>query len=233
MSIAFERVVVEVPTIAEPGGADRLRILEDTSLDLAEQRIAFIGANGSGKSTLARLINGLVQPTSGRVRVNGRDVAKHGREVRRQVAFSFTDPAAQLVMPTVIEDVALSLRRHHRDAGARMDAARAVLDAYGLAGLDDRSVHVLSGGQRQLLALAGVLATEPTVLVADEPTTLLDLRNARMVGDLLMGLPQQLVLVTHDLELAARCDRAICLEGGRVIADGVPGDVIETYRSLR
>ncbi len=82
-----------------------------------------------------------------------------------------------------------------------------MLERYGLAELADRSVHSLSGGQRQLLAVAGVLATEPDVLVADEPTTLLDLRNTRAIADLLFGLPQQLVLVTHDLDLALRCER--------------------------
>jgi biotin transport system ATP-binding protein len=92
-------------------------------------------------------------------------------------------------------------------------------------------VHTLSGGQRQLLALAGVLATGPDVLVADEPTTLLDLRNTREVADLLFALPQQLLLVTHDLDLARRCERALLVEAGRVVADGPPAEVVDTYRS--
>nr|WP_218851966.1 ABC transporter ATP-binding protein [Nocardioides panaciterrulae] len=206
-------------------------ILDETSLTLTEQRIALIGPNGSGKSTLARLVNGLVTPTTGRVVVDGLDVAEEGRAVRRRVAFAFTDPAAQLVMPTAVEDVALSLRRTHRDKAARRRAALAVLASYGLEGLADRSVHALSGGQRQLLALAGVLATEPAVLVADEPTTLLDLGNSRRVGDLLLALPQQLLLVTHDLELAARCERALVVEGGRVVFDGAAEAAVARYRA--
>ena len=148
------------------------------------------------------------------------------------MGFVFTDPAAQLVMPTAVEDVALSLRRTHRDKGVRRRAALQVLADAGLDGLGDRSVHGLSGGQRQLLALAGVLATAPSLLVADEPTTLLDLGNSRRVGDLLLGLPQQLVLVTHDLELAARCDRALLVTDGRVVADGPAGEVVAHYRDL-
>ena len=140
------------------------------------------------------------------------------------------DPAAQLVMPTVVEDVALSLRRHVKDKTERKRAALEVLGRYGLEPLADRSVHSLSGGQRQLLALAGVLATDPAIVVADEPTTLLDLRNTRVVADLLFGLTQQLVLVTHDLDLALRCDRALLVEDGRVVADGAPGEVVDTYR---
>jgi biotin transport system ATP-binding protein len=224
--IVLDRVVVRVPT-----ADDDAVILRETSLTLTEQRIAVIGANGSGKSTLARLLNGLVTPSSGTVTVDGLDVAREGRAVRRKVAFSFTDPAAQLVMPTALEDVALSLRRTHRDKGVRRDAAYAILDSFGLADLSDQSVHTLSGGQRQLLALAGVLATGPDVLVADEPTTLLDLANTRRVGDLLLSLPQQVVLVTHDLELAAGCERGIVVADGAVTFDGPAGSAVDHYRA--
>ena len=96
-------------------------------------------------------------------------MSEHGAEVRRRVAFVFTDPAAQLVMPTAAEDVALSLRRTHKGREARRKAAVEVLRRFGLEELADRSVHTLSGGQRQLLALAGVLATDPSIVVADEP----------------------------------------------------------------
>ena len=229
MSIELDRVVVRAET---PGGpAPEVVVLRETTLELTEHRVALIGPNGSGKSTLARLVNGLVEPTSGRVVVDGLDVARKGREVRRRVGFVFTDPSAQLVMPTVVEDVALSLRHQVRDREERTAAARVALASYGLEELADRSVHTLSGGQRQLLALAGVLATDPSILVADEPTTLLDLRNARMIGDRLLALPQQLVLATHDLELALRCDRALLLEDGGVVADGPPAEVVAHYRS--
>lgn len=214
-------------TVGTPDG-DRV-VLAPTTLELTEQRIGIIGANGSGKSTLARLVNGLVAPSGGRVLVDGVDVARDGAGVRRRVAFCFTDPAAQLVMPTCLEDVELSLRRHERDGARRREQARAVLDRFGLGAHADVSVHALSGGQKQLLALAGVLATEPDVLVADEPTTLLDLANTRRVGDLLFSLDQQLLLVTHDLELARRCDRVIVVEDARVRFDGAADAAVEDY----
>ncbi len=227
----MSRIELHDVTVRLPTSDGEVDVLGPTALTLTEQRIALVGANGSGKSTLARLLNGLVTPTTGRVVVDGLDVATDGAAVRRRVGFCFTDPAAQLVMPTVVEDVALSLRRRHPDRHERRRAALAVLEQHGLAGLADRSVHALSGGQRQLLALAGVLATGPEVVVADEPTTLLDLRNSREVADLLFSLPQQLVLVTHDLDLALRCERALLVEGGEVVADGTPADVVATYRS--
>ncbi len=213
-------------------GEGDLVILQPTTLDLTEHRIALIGANGSGKSTLARLVNGLAEPSQGTVVVDGLDVAEHGAEVRRRVAFVFTDPAAQLVMPTAAEDVALSLRRAHRHKVERREAAVGVLRRFGLEELADRSVHTLSGGQRQLLALAGVLATDPSIVVADEPTTLLDLANTRLIGDLLFDLEQQLLLVTHDLDLAVRCDRALVVDGARVVFDGDPEQAVAHYRSL-
>ncbi|WP_372729753.1 energy-coupling factor ABC transporter ATP-binding protein [Nocardioides sp.] len=204
-------------------------VLAPTTLELTERRIGIIGANGSGKSTLARMLNGLVVPTTGQVLVDGLDVATYGAKVRQQVAFCFTDPAAQLVMPTCIEDVELSLRRHEKNARRRRRRAQEVLERFGLGEHTDVSVHALSGGQKQLLALAGVLATEPRVLVADEPTTLLDLANTRRVTDLLFGLEQQLVLVTHDLELAARCDRVIVVEDARVRFDGPADAAVADY----
>ena len=107
-----------------------------------------------------------------------------------------------------------------------------VLAANGLDEHAHDSVHSLSGGQRQLLALAGVLATEPTIVVADEPTTLLDRANTRRVADALLGLSQQLLLVTHDLDLAARCDRVLVVDAGRVVADGPPAETIDHYTDL-
>ncbi len=226
-----------------------VRVLHPITLSLRERRIALIGANGSGKSTLARMLNGLVEPSVGRVRVRiedgigghggggaatGKgardarsdvgaarwiDTRSDGAAVRRRVGFVFTDPASQLVMPTVLEDVALSLRRQYTGKVERVAAAHEALARFGLDDLAGRSVHSLSGGQQQLLAIAGVLAGSPATVVADEPTTLLDLRNGRMISDLLLALPQQVIVATHDLELAARCDRVIVIADGAVAFD--------------
>jgi biotin transport system ATP-binding protein len=223
-TISFDAAGLSVPV------ADGARVvLEPTTVELTEQRVGIIGANGSGKSTLARMVNGLVSPSTGRVLVDGADVARQGAAVRRRVGFCFTDPASQLVMPTCVEDVELSLRRHEKNAARRHDRALEVLARYGLADHADVSVHALSGGQKQLLALAGVLAVEPAVVVADEPTTLLDLANTRRVADLLFGLDQQLVLVTHDLELARRCERVLVVEDARVRYDGTADAAVDDY----
>lgn len=215
------------------GGPERVvRLLGPVTLRIRERRVAVVGANGSGKSTLARLLNGLVLPSAGTVRVDGLDTARDGAAVRRRVGFVFTDPDAQLVMPTPLEDVALSLRRTVPDAAQRTARAHAALERIGLAERAHVSVHQLSGGQRQLLALAAVLATEPAVLVCDEPTTLLDLRWRTHVDALLASLDQQVVVVTHDLDAAARAERVLVVDRGQVVADDAPGPALARYRAL-
>jgi len=211
---------------------DRREVLRGVDLTLTEQRIGIVGANGSGKSTLARMLNGLVEPTSGRVLVDGLDTRTSGAAVRRRVGFVFTDPDAQIIMPTVAEDVAFSLRRDK--LGKAVVAARVVqaLERVGLAGHADHPAHLLSGGQKQLLALTSVLVTRPQVLVCDEPTTLLDLRNTRAVAALIASLPQQVVLVTHHLDAVAGFDRVVVLDDGVVVADGLPQDALPAYRAI-
>jgi len=207
-------------------------VLTDVSLALTERRIGIVGANGSGKSTLARLINGLVHPTAGRVLVDGLDVARNGREVRRRVGFVFTNPDNQIVMPTVREDVAFSLRRFKLDATDAAARVHRTLERFGLTELADRPAHRLSGGQKQLLALAAVLVAEPAVLVADEPTTLLDARNADLVERHFAALDEQVILVTHRLESVESFDRVLVVEEGRIVADAAPADALSAYRSL-
>lgn len=204
------------------------RILSDVEVRLDAHRIAVIGANGSGKSTFGRLLNGLVAPTTGRVVVHGHDTVRERTQLRRRVGFVFTDPQSQILMPTPTEDLALSLRgRPKEEIRARVAAT---LSDHGLADHADAPASSLSGGQKQMLALASVLITEPELIVADEPTTLLDLRNARRIGDLLMSQPAQLVLITHDLELAARCDHAVLFDEGGIAVAGEPDAVIAAYR---
>ncbi len=207
-------------------------VVDDVTLTLTEQRIGVIGANGSGKSTFARMLNALVIPTTGKVRVDGLDTASEARAVRRRVGFCFTDPDAQIVMPTVAEDIAFGLRRRRlapAEIAARVDAA---LASYGLDAHRDHPAHLLSGGQKQLLALASVLVTEPDLVVMDEPTTLLDLANTERIRTVVRGLAQQVVLVTHHLDLVDDFDRVIVFHEGRLAFDGSPGTAVAHYRAL-
>lgn len=207
-------------------------VLRDIDLELTQHRIGIVGANGSGKSTLARMMNGLVVPDTGTVTVNGLNVAKNKRKVRRQVGFIFSDPDRQIIMPTVVEDIELSLTRTDLDKRRRRERALATLADFGLADHADQPSHTLSGGQKQLLALASIMVIGPSILIADEPTTMLDLRNTTMLREVLAGLDEQLVVLTHDLDLLTEYDRVLVLDDGRVVADDQPAPAIAHYRSL-
>jgi biotin transport system ATP-binding protein len=218
--------------------------LNDVSLHLDQQRIAVIGANGSGKSTFARLLGGLVTAESGTVSVLGLDPAKQAKELRRSVGVIFSNPDAQIIMPTVVEDVAFSLRGERLPKAEVAQRVTAALEEFGLAELADRAAHDLSGGQKQLLALCGALIRQPALIIADEPTAYLDARNSRIIAGHLLGdasptasagstaaSAHRLVLVTHDLALAARCDVAVLFEDGQLIAVGSPAEVIDHYEA--
>ena len=207
-------------------------VLSGIDLHLTERRIGIIGANGSGKSTFARLLNGLVVPSTGTVLVDGLDTCTSVREVRRRVGFVFQDPDAQIVHPTVAEDVAYGLENQGVPAPERAVRVAEVLQRYGLAGHADHPAHLLSGGQKQLLAIAGVLVMRPARIVFDEPTTLLDLVNTRRVAQVIEELEQQVVVVTHDLDLLDGFDRVLVFDGGRVVADGSPDSSVAAYRTL-
>ena len=220
MTVTFDHAGVQV---------DGTTLLEPVTLDLTEQRISIIGANGSGKSTLIRMINALTPATSGTVQVNGVEVGRRGRKVRGAVGFLFSDPDNQIIMPTVAEDVAFSLRGSglsREEIATKVDES---LAAVGLAGKNEQSPHLLSGGEKQMLALASITALTPQVIVADEPSCLLDLVNRNRLRRTFDALPQQLIMVTHDLELAADAERTLCIDNGQVVDDGQPGEVIDRY----
>ncbi|MGW4845330.1 ABC transporter ATP-binding protein [Nocardia vulneris] len=208
------------------------KVLRGIDLRITERRVGIIGANGSGKSTLARMINGLLTPTSGTVTVDGVDVARKGAQVRRKVGFVFTDPDTQIVMPTVAEDLAFSLRRSGLSKAEVAARVQEMLVRFRLDQHADHPSHLLSGGQKQLLALGAVLIRRPEVIIADEPTTLLDLRNARVVAAALDAMDQQVIVVTHQLALLEGFERVIVIDDGLVAFDGTPAAAVPAYRAL-
>lgn len=224
-----------MPLIEFRGAAvayDGEQILAPLTVSLSEQRIGIIGSNGSGKSTTVRLINGLIEPTSGQVLYDGLTPDKRGKDIRKRVGFVFSDAESQIVMPRVSDDVAFSLRRFKLP---REEVKRRVAEALERFDLTDRaenSPHTLSGGEKQMLALASVLVIEPDTIIADEPTTLLDLRNRRRIVRELMSLEQQLIVVTHDLEMLRGFDRVLVIDNGALAYDGAPDDAIAFYTDL-
>jgi len=211
---------------------DGRAVLENLSLDLSEQRIGIIGWNGSGKSTFSRLVNGLQSPTSGSVTVGGLDTTKDGGKVRRKVGFVFQNPDNQIVYPIVEEDIAFGLKGLKLPKEEREERIKQIFDEYKLTHLRERLTHTLSGGEKQMVALMGVLVMRPDIIVLDEPTTLLDLRNKAKLMETVSKLPQQILMVTHDLDLLEGFDRVLMFHDGGLYQDGSPADVIKAYREI-
>ncbi len=209
---------------------DNRPILTALDLSLSEHRVGVIGPNGAGKSTLIRLINGLVQPRAGQVRVDGLDTRRDVAAIRRKVGFVFQNPDNQIVFPIVSEDIAFGLKHREPDPALRRQRIEQTLEQLNIAHLADRVVHTLSGGERQLVALAAVLATRPDILVFDEPTTQLDLRCRNRFEQILAGLTQPAIVVSHDLSLVASLDRVLVVAGGRLALDARPAQALSWYR---
>ncbi|WBL20093.1 energy-coupling factor ABC transporter ATP-binding protein [Citricoccus sp. NR2] len=221
-------VAVEDPS----SGTGSTELLHGITAELTARTTAVIGENGSGKSTLARAIGGLQAPSSGSISVNGIDTVSQAKQLRREVGFIFASPAAQVIMPTVREDVALTLRGRglaKAEVSARVEHA---LAEHELTELADRPCLSLSSGQLQRLALCSVWVGEPSLVIADEPTSLLDARHSRLVTARLLEHAPQLLLVTHDLELARRCEEAVLIDDGELAAQGAPDDVIAEYEQV-
>jgi biotin transport system ATP-binding protein len=224
-TVAQTIVFSEVEVVREGRSA-----LEAVSLTLAEHRIGIVGLNGSGKSTLLKAIVGLVRPTGGRITVDGRDAIAEARAVRASTGFLFQDPDNQIVFPIVAEDLAFGLKNHGFDRRETAVRVAAALDRLGIGGFAKRRIHELSGGEKQLVALAGVLALGPKTVLFDEPTSQLDLRNRNRLEDVLRVMPEQAIVVAHDLDLLADFDRVIVMEAGRVVADDLPARALAIYR---
>ena len=211
--------------------ADGTQALRDISLGFKEGEFAVIaGANGSGKTTLLRHFNGLLMPQSGEVTVCGRSVRKDPMAARRQVGLVFQDADSQIVGETVYDDAAFGPENLCLDR-AQIDqrVTRALADV-DLCGHEDKSPHKLSGGEKRRLAIAGVLAMAPRVLLMDEPFSNLDYPATCLVLDQIRGFHMNghtIIIATHDLEkIIAHAQRLVVLQKGRVAADGVPEQII-------
>lgn len=208
---------------------DGLSVLRNINLTLSEQRIAIVGSNGSGKSSFARLLNGLQLPTGGTVVVDGLDTRKDGKQVRKKVGFVFQNPDNQIVFPVVDEDLAFGLKNLKLPKQLVEQKVTEALSRYDLLPFRKHPSHHLSGGQKQLIAISGVLAMEPAYVVMDEPTTLLDLRNKRRIAAVIDALEQTAIVVSHDLDFLRGFDRVIALDDGGVVIDDSPSSALARY----
>jgi cobalt/nickel transport system ATP-binding protein len=209
-------------TYAYPDGTEALKGI-NLSIQ-ATERVALVGANGSGKSTLLLHFNGLLTPQQGEVVVGNMPIVPENlKAVRNFVGLVFQNPDDQLFMPTVWEDVTFGPMNQGLQGEALQERSVQAMQAVGIDPADygPRNANNLSGGEKKRVAIAGVLAMQPQVLVLDEPSAQLDPRSRRQLIHLLSRLPLTQVIATHDLDLALElCDRTVVLNRGQIVFDG-------------
>jgi biotin transport system ATP-binding protein len=202
------------------------------NLTLQERRIGVIGLNGSGKTTFARLINGLVKPTSGRVVVDGLDTVGDAAEVLGKVGYIFQSPQNQIILPIVRDDIAFGLKARGYDKAQIEAAVEGILGRFGVGHLGARRAHELSGGELQMAALCSVLVTGPDILILDEPTNQLDLKNRALVQRTMATLPENVIVISHDLPLLEDFERVLLFDQGRLVADAPAMETIARYKEM-
>ncbi|MBR5135833.1 MAG: ABC transporter ATP-binding protein [Rikenellaceae bacterium] len=192
------------------------------------EKVALVGANGAGKSTLMLHANGLLTPSQGRIVVGDMELtAKTLRTIRQSVGLVFQNPDDQLFMPTVEEDVGFGPANMHLSREEITERIERALRAVGALDLRHRSPQQLSGGEKRRVAIATVLAMEPSILIMDEPSAGLDPRARRQMIELLLGFGHTALIATHDLDMAQRlCSRTVIMLAGQVAADGPTSQIL-------
>jgi energy-coupling factor transport system ATP-binding protein len=236
VSLTFDHVSYVYPNTG-------VRAVDDVTLEVADDDfLVIIGHTGCGKSTLVQLAGGILEPTSGRMLVDGDDLAagkRERRELRRRIGFVFQYPENQLFADTVFDDVAFGPRHQGLSAEQVETNVRWALEHTGLDldAVRDRSPFDFSGGQRRAIALAGVIAMRPRILILDEPVAGLDPRSHQALLELLLqlhGEGMQLVMVSHDMDDVARCaTNVLVMQDGAAFSSGTPEAVFAQPHELR
>ncbi len=216
-------------SVGWPGHAP---VLKELSFALPRgAHVGLVGPNGAGKTTLFHTIAGVLRAQAGSVRVMGRTVLPG--QFRTETALVFQQAEDQLFCPTLAEDVAFGPRNLGLSEAEISARARAALSVCELTGLEDRPVHHLSGGEKRRACIAGALAMQPDLLLLDEPSAALDMRQRRRLIALLAKMDQAMLIASHDLELVLElCPRVIVIDQGRVCADGPAHEVLGDARLM-
>ena len=222
--------------------SDGTLALDNVSLSFAKgERTALLGTNGSGKTTLLHHLNGILKPTSGKVYFEDKPLeydSKSLLDLRRRVGFVFQDPNDQLFAPTVKQDVAFGPLNLGQPADQVKKAVDEALRTVGMAEYADKPPHFLSLGQKKRVALAGVLAMQPEVLIMDEPTSNLDPRATSEILHLLLHLNKEfgitLLLATHDVDMVPLfANKLYILNKGKIVSEGSPGELFSDAELIR
>ena len=237
--ISMKNLTVDFTRIDEDGKeVFKTRAIDDVTLDIEKGSfVSIVGMNGSGKSTLAKCINGLVQPTSGEVLIDGMDTKDDSEiwNIRKKVAMVFQNPDNQIVSSIVEDDVAFgpeNIGIDPTEIRKRVDYALEKVDMLDCKG---KGAHMLSGGQKQRIAIAGAVAMKPECIVFDEPTAMLDPKGRSRVMEIINELNSEgitTILITHFMEEALKSDRIVVLKDGKIFSDSSPKELFENRNAV-
>ena len=217
---------------------DKREALSDVSIDVYPgEWLAIIGHNGSGKSTLAKMMNGLLEPNAGSIYIDGQLLTEETvYEARRKVGMVFQNPDNQFVGTTVEDDIAFGLENIGMPREEMIQKINSSLEMVRMTPFKEKEPARLSGGQKQRVAIAGMIALAPKVVILDEATSMLDPQGRFEVISTIQKLHKEkgitVISITHDLEEAARADRVLLMEGGKVNRIGTPSDIFEMGTAL-
>ena len=210
-------------------GGHEEAVLDGLSFTLERgERVGLVGCNGVGKSTLLKLLVGILPMQQGTLTVGGLAMnRKNLPELRRKAGYVFQDSDSQLFMPTVQADVAFAAENYGYPPQEVADRTRRALARVQLESCADRPVYRLSGGQKKLASIAGILTLDPELILMDEPSAALDPKNRRNLIEILQGLPCAMLIASHDLDfIYDTCDRVVLLYEGRIAADGPAEEIL-------
>lgn len=220
---------------------DSTPALRDINIEIKDgEKVAIVGSNGAGKSTLFSHFNGILEPSSGMIMIDGKEMGYKKdelMEIRQKVGLVFQNPDDQLFAPSVVEDVAfgpMNLGLSDDKVDERVEEA---LKLVGMSGLEKRAPHHLSGGQKKRVAIAGILAMRPEIMVLDEPTTGLDPKGVEQVMEILYMLNKEdmsIIIASHDVEMVTQfADKIFVLHDGEIIGQGTPEEIFNDYETLK
>jgi len=204
-------------------------VIDQLSLQLSEARIGLIGHNGSGKSSLLRLINGLLPVNAGQISVFGQNPNSGPEKMSSHVGFIFQNPDHQIIFPTVEEELCFGLINQGLPKSKALEKVMTLLSDQGRCDWAKRPIHSLSDGQKQWVCIVSIILMDPKVILLDEPFSALDLPTRYQLLSLLHDLPQQIIMISHELDSFTDFDRIIWLEQGKVRQDGPTDEILKAY----
>ncbi|MBN1571948.1 MAG: ABC transporter ATP-binding protein [Deltaproteobacteria bacterium] len=225
-------IVIKNLSYTYPDGTEALFNI-DLSIK-SKESVAILGKNGAGKSTLLHTLPGLIMP-KGEIEISGiRLTEKSVRDIRKKIGIVFQNPEDQLFCPTVYEDVAFGPNNMGLDDDEIDRRVRRAISAMGLSGLESRSAHHLSHGEKKRAALATILSMEPDIVAFDEPAANLDPEGVHSLKKIICGIDKTKLIITHNINLASDlATRAVVMDGGRIVADMPIGELISDKKRLK